>query len=149
MPPPAIAKLERDRPIAVLLHDVLPYLGDDDANTLLEALTDWLPLGSVLSLTHTTADFAREALMEDLVGLYADVGISFRPRTAAQVRTLLAAWTILDGGELVTTAEWHSPSTYARLDQSHAYAAIATPPPPGTAPVPAPARMTCASEVAS
>ncbi|MCY0932108.1 SAM-dependent methyltransferase [Streptomyces sp. H27-H1] len=124
---PAVARLDHGRPIGVLLHDVLPWLGDEDARSVLAELRDWLPPGSALSLTHATADFAREIQMTTLTDIYAHAGIVFRPRTAEQIHTLLGRWALPEGERLVSTAEWRSPSTYERLDHSHAYATIALP----------------------
>ncbi|MGC4998523.1 SAM-dependent methyltransferase [Streptomyces sp. DT195] len=122
---PVIARLDREQPIAVLLHNVLPYLGDDDARTVLETMRKWLPAGSVLSLTHATVDFDPTTLRQ-LLQVYAAATITYRPRTAEQIQSLLDGWTLLGDG-LVTTAEWRSPSTYPRLDHSHAHSAVAVP----------------------
>ncbi|MFI5986975.1 SAM-dependent methyltransferase [Streptomyces sp. NPDC051555] len=124
---PAVARLDHGRPIGVLLHDVLPWLSDQASSTALAALRDWLPAGSVLSLTHATGDCAHKRQMAELVDIYERAGIAFRPRTADQIHTLLNRWALPGGAQLVTTAEWRSPSTYERLDASHAYAAIALP----------------------
>ncbi|MET7296968.1 SAM-dependent methyltransferase [Streptomyces griseoloalbus] len=73
-----VARLDRGRPIGVLLHDVLPWIGDEAAHTAADALRVWLPPGSVLSVTHASTDTAPEA-MAALVGLHARAGIDFRP----------------------------------------------------------------------
>ncbi|WP_093802109.1 SAM-dependent methyltransferase [Streptomyces sp. Wb2n-11] len=129
-----IERLDRGRPIGVLLHDVLPWIGADTARTVLTALHDWLPPGSVLSLTHATGDFARQGQLVRLSGVYEKAGIAFRPRTSEGIKSLLGSWTLLDGCGLVTTATWRLPSTttvrppgpHTLFDHSHAYAALAT-----------------------
>ncbi|MEU3046785.1 SAM-dependent methyltransferase [Streptomyces sp. NPDC006984] len=111
----------------VLLHDVLPWIGDETARTALTALRSWLPPGSVLSLTHTTTDFAPEE-MAALTHLYEKVGIGFRPRSGQQIRDLLRAWAPVEAGAVVTTAAWRRPtSLHPRFDRSHAYAILASP----------------------
>ncbi|MFG3403836.1 SAM-dependent methyltransferase [Streptomyces sp. NPDC048142] len=122
-----VARLDRGRPIGVLLHAVLPWLGDEPAHTVLAALKSWLPSGSVLSVTHATTDTAPEA-MAALADLYEGVGIGFRPRSGQQVRDLLASWAPLEAGGPVTTASWRRPThLHSRFDPSHAYAIIASP----------------------
>ncbi|MFF6829178.1 SAM-dependent methyltransferase [Streptomyces longwoodensis] len=81
-----IQQFDHDRPIGVLLHDVVPWLDDDTARTVLAALRALLPAGSVLSLTHATGDFTPAGQMVRLTEVCQDAG----------------------------------------LDQSHAYAALAT-----------------------
>ncbi|MGW4548545.1 SAM-dependent methyltransferase [Streptomyces violaceorubidus] len=122
-----IARLDRDRPVGVLLHDVLPWIGDEMVPTVLAALRSWLPAGSVLSVTHATTDMAPEA-MTALSLLYEGAGIVFRPRSERQIRDLLTAWAPLETGELRTTAAWRHPThVHSRFDHSHAYAIIASP----------------------
>lgn len=122
-----IVQLDRGRPIGVLLHDVLPWIGDATAPTVLAALRSWLPAGSVLSVTHTTTDMASEATTA-LTRLYEGAGISFRPRAGQQIRDLLSSWVPLETGELSTTASWRRPThLHPRFDHSHAYAILASP----------------------
>ncbi|MEU2226806.1 SAM-dependent methyltransferase [Streptomyces sp. NPDC018347] len=121
---PEIATLDRRRPVGVLLHDVLPWMADHHARALLAGLREWLPPGSAVSVTHATDDLAPHATAE-LIDVYAEAGIAFRPRSIDHLESLLRPWPLLDGHGPVTTAEWRSPSTYARLDNSHAYAVVA------------------------
>jgi hypothetical protein len=122
-----IARLDRGRPIGVLLHDVLPWISDETAHTALLALRSWLPAGSVLSLTHATTDMAPEA-MAALTRLYEGAGIGFWPRSGEQIRDLLRSWTPLEADGPVTTASWRHPTPlHSRFDHSHAYAILASP----------------------
>ncbi|WP_433855237.1 SAM-dependent methyltransferase [Streptomyces kronopolitis] len=122
-----IARIDRGRPIGVLLHDVLPWLGDDTAHTVLAVLRSWLPAGSVLSVTHATTDMAPEA-MAALTRLYEAAGIGFLPRSGPQIRDLLRSWTPLAAGGPVATASWRrSTPLHPRFDHSHAYAILASP----------------------
>jgi hypothetical protein len=121
-----IARLDRGRPIGVLLHDVLPWLGDETALTVLAELRAWLPAGSVLSVTHATTDTASEA-MSSLTHLYAREGVGFRPRSEQQIRVLLGSWTPLEADGPVTTASWRHPAGLRPpWDPSHAYAFLAS-----------------------
>ncbi|MEE1930676.1 SAM-dependent methyltransferase [Streptomyces sp. TRM 70351] len=129
-----IRRLDHDRPIAVLLHDVPPWLDDDTARTTLQALHARLPPGSVLSLTHATGDFAADTQMQHLAELYREAGIPFWPRNRTTLAMLLGPWTLPGDRGLVTTAAWRPPgvafsqplSVHTWLDHSHAYAALAT-----------------------
>ncbi|MEU8779071.1 SAM-dependent methyltransferase [Streptomyces sp. NPDC048606] len=88
---PVIAGLDHDRPIAVLLHELLPWIGDEPAARLLAGLREWLPEGSMLSVIHTAAD-SHPAAMSGLVDLYHQAGILYRPRTMAELRALVPGW---------------------------------------------------------
>ncbi|WP_411076258.1 Scr1 family TA system antitoxin-like transcriptional regulator [Streptomyces sp. cmx-4-7] len=125
-----------DRPIGVLLHDVLPWLDDDEATLALRHLHDLLPAGSAVSLTHATGDHDAET-MTALVSEYAESGFDYRPRSLGQIRELLSPWDLLDPG-LQPTAQWredqppHIPphlrtTLHLPPDASHAYAAVTVP----------------------
>ncbi|MFF0551008.1 SAM-dependent methyltransferase [Streptomyces sp. NPDC004311] len=90
---PAIARLDRRRPMAVLLHEVLPWIDDDKARTLLDTLRSWVPNGSVLSVVHAAADSHPEST-PDLVALYHEAGILYQPRTLEQLLALTADWDV-------------------------------------------------------
>ncbi|GLV88663.1 hypothetical protein Slala04_01170 [Streptomyces lavendulae subsp. lavendulae] len=90
---PAIARLDRGKPMAVLLHEVLPWIDDDKARHLLDTLRSWLPDGSVLSVVHAAADSHPEST-PDLVALYHEAGILYRPRTLEQLLALTADWDV-------------------------------------------------------
>ncbi|WP_030390305.1 SAM-dependent methyltransferase [Streptomyces sp. NRRL S-241] len=122
-----IAQLDRGRPVGVLLHDVLPWVGVQAVHTALAALRSWLPAGSVLSITHATTDMAPKA-MGALTRLYEEAGIGFWPRSGQQIRDLLSSWAPLETGEFVTTASWgRRTALHPRFDHSHAYAILASP----------------------
>ncbi|RKT02912.1 anti-sigma regulatory factor (Ser/Thr protein kinase) [Streptomyces sp. 3211.6] len=92
---PAIARLDRGKPMAVLLHEVLPWIDDDKARHLLDTLRSWLPDDSVLSVVHSAADSHPEST-PDLVALYQEAGILYRPRTLEQLLALTLGW-VVDG----------------------------------------------------
>ncbi|MEV7157076.1 SAM-dependent methyltransferase [Streptomyces misionensis] len=120
-----IQQLDHGRAIGVLLHDVLPWLDDSAARVVLTTLSDWLPSGSVVSLTHTHIAWnsRSEGQIIRLIDVYERAGIPFYPRTKQQIRALLDSWTLLD--DLVPTAEWRCSSPYPLRDHySHAYATL-------------------------
>ncbi|MDX3694812.1 SAM-dependent methyltransferase [Streptomyces europaeiscabiei] len=123
---PDLKLLDRDQPVAVLAHDLLPWLNTNAAAQATAALYDWLPAGSALSITHSTLDLAPDA-MRVLCAGYADAGIAYQPRSLAQIQALLAPWAPLSR-EIVPTGQWpadnvrHTPSR----ERSNAYAAIVT-----------------------
>ncbi|MEU3963201.1 SAM-dependent methyltransferase [Streptomyces buecherae] len=92
-----VRALDRAQPIAVILHDVLPWVGDEVASAAMAALRAWLPAGSALSLTHAAADFAPE-VMAEVVAVYATASITYRPRTVEEVGTLPGSWSLLSPG---------------------------------------------------
>lgn len=109
--PSVTSKLDLDRPVAVLAHDLLPWMGDHDAVDLLNDLRRLLPPGSALSLTHTGTDIHPGAGNEDsipaLTAIYAEAGIGFHPRSSGHLRALLNRWSVQDPG-VVRTELWGS-----------------------------------------
>ncbi|WP_370672074.1 SAM-dependent methyltransferase [Streptomyces sp. BpilaLS-43] len=120
---PEIAGLDRSRRIAVLIHDLLPWMTDAQAHRVMAALREWLPPGSAISLTHATTEWAPSA-MQELVDHYAEDGILYRPRSLDEITALLSPWDLLSPG-IVPTGQWRGPGTQgeAHWEHSHAYAA--------------------------
>ncbi|WP_435598414.1 Scr1 family TA system antitoxin-like transcriptional regulator [Streptomyces anulatus] len=131
-----IELLDLDRPVGVLLHDVLPWLTGDEAALTLRSLHELLPLGSAVSITHATGDDDPTA-MSTLAGAYAEKGLDYRPRSRAAIEELLSPWELLPPG-LQPTARWredepphvpkHLRTTWnLPADASHAYVAVTAP----------------------
>ncbi|MEU7316506.1 SAM-dependent methyltransferase [Streptomyces sp. NPDC007083] len=144
------AALDRTRPVAVLLHDVLPWCGDDTAvHAAMATLRAWMPPGSTLSITHLT-DHWHRATMPDAVAAYASHGLHVRPRCQEEIAELFADFD-QQGLGLTATGCWHSSSRHTRHVQhrldvhSAAFAGIAVKPSPGRNP---PARSGPASRPA-
>lgn len=121
--------LTRDRPVAVLLHDVLPWIRDDDhVQDAVAYLRDWLPPGSALSITHATADFS-PTWVERLQHVYDGAGIPFWPRDRQAFSALFGDWEDLYGGRVrvVPTARHQSAHQFSALPDyvSAAYAGAA------------------------
>lgn len=135
--PSVASKLNLERPVAVLAHDLLPWMGDHDAVDILNDLSRLLPPGSALSLTHTASDLppGPESEGRDSIrmmsALYAEAGIAFHPRSAGHLRALLNGWSVQEPG-VVRTELWGSgygPFAQRPLagpaDFTGAYAAVA------------------------
>ncbi|WP_186343761.1 SAM-dependent methyltransferase [Streptomyces sp. CFMR 7] len=135
--PTVASKLDLERPVAVLAHDLLPWMDDHDAVDLLNDLSRLLPPGSALSLTHTASDLPPGPGSEErdsirmMSALYAEVGIAFHPRSAGHLRALLNRWSVQEPG-VVRTELWGSgygPFAQRPLagpaDFTGAYAAVA------------------------
>ncbi|MEW2434312.1 SAM-dependent methyltransferase [Streptomyces caniferus] len=126
---PEALKLDRDQPMAFLLHDVLTWITDDgEAHQLLADIRMLAPAGSAISITHATADM-RPDEAQAVVALYAEHGLAFRPRSYAEIHALLDPWP-LEGPGLLPTGRWHADPLHAELPdaQSGAYAAVSLPP---------------------
>ncbi|MFI7356238.1 SAM-dependent methyltransferase [Streptomyces avidinii] len=120
---PAIARLDRARTIAVLLHEVLPWISDGEAQHLLETLRNWLPAGSVLSVVHAAADSHPESTSA-LAGLYRKAGILYRPRSLKQLLALVHSWDVdTPGITAVPLGGLHAVGGRAPLYGSYAFVA--------------------------
>ncbi|MGW0603989.1 SAM-dependent methyltransferase [Streptomyces sp. NPDC002640] len=79
------------RPVAVLLHDVLPWLSDEEATRLVGELRRRLPSGSVISVTHLLAAPPPYATTP-LARSYREVGMRLRPRGLAVISSWSGTW---------------------------------------------------------
>jgi hypothetical protein len=102
---PALAKtLDLDRPLALLLIAILHFFPDEDEPAdVLRRLTDRLPSGSHLVLSHLTGDFDPVATGGG-VAVYRKSGIPMQVRSRAEVEALVPeGWDLLEPGvELVS-----------------------------------------------
>lgn len=106
--------LDWSRPIGVLLHDVLPWIGSDETVAeALDVLRALLPSGSALSLTHAT-DLG-ENRMSRFTATFHAAGISFKPRDAAAIQALFGDWPLEPPG-LVPPHRWRTTHPHAELD---------------------------------
>lgn len=119
-------QVDLEQPTAVIAHDVLPWSADDDAVlAAMAVLRERLPAGSVLSITHASGRWHPRS-MPKAVDVYARHGITFRPRTRAEIAALFGSWAHLGPG-LTATARWHADHPWSALHPrlSAAYAGIA------------------------
>ncbi|WP_405496351.1 SAM-dependent methyltransferase [Streptomyces sp. NBC_00096] len=124
--------LTRDRPVAVLLHDVLPWVPDDGrVHDAVAYLRSWLPPGSALSITHATADLST-TWVERVQAVYGEEGIAFRPRDRQSITSLFGDWGDLYGGPVrtVPTARHQTRHQFATVPDyvSAGYAGVAIKP---------------------
>ncbi|MGW0670729.1 SAM-dependent methyltransferase [Streptomyces sp. NPDC002746] len=132
--PQVTERLDLAQPVAVLAHDLLPWIDDDAAFDLSCGLHRRLPPGSALSVTHAGTGTSRNEAVLALREAYGSAGIAFRPRSRGHIRALLGQWH-LEAPGVVPTELWGV--GYGRYAQtipsgpdtfSGAYAAIATNP---------------------
>ncbi|MGC4950930.1 SAM-dependent methyltransferase [Streptomyces sp. DT224] len=125
--------LDLDRPVAILAHDVLPWLSDADAMRSMRILREWAPPGSALSITHAcdlgpTRPSKLTALVRDKATL------TYLPRDKEVIREYAGGWPLLEPG-LMPTARWRadSPLPEEMWHASGAYAGVAIKPAASTA----------------
>ncbi|MEU4077594.1 SAM-dependent methyltransferase [Streptomyces venezuelae] len=88
---PAVQQLDLQRPIVVLLHDVLHWMPDETAAHLVADLRRRLPRGSLISFTHLLPSPPPYATTP-LVGAYREAGIGLRPRDLAALTAWNGTW---------------------------------------------------------
>ncbi|MFE2728185.1 SAM-dependent methyltransferase [Kitasatospora sp. NPDC059327] len=84
--------LDWRRPVTVILGDVLHELTDPQTRLLLGSLSRVLPIGSVLVLSHRTADGTDPRLTARVAAHYARSGLPWYPRGRQTVNSLLDGW---------------------------------------------------------
>ncbi|MFF7244426.1 SAM-dependent methyltransferase [Embleya sp. NPDC008237] len=91
--------LDLERPLALLLIAILHFLPDEDKPTdILRRLTDRLPSGSYLVISHLTGDFDPVSTTGG-VAAYRNAGIPMQVRSRAEVAALVPdGWELLDPG---------------------------------------------------
>ncbi|NUU21295.1 MAG: SAM-dependent methyltransferase [Streptomycetaceae bacterium] len=97
--PTLAATLDMDRPLAVLLIAVLHFVPDEDKPLdILARLTDRLPSGSYLGLSHVTADFDPVG-WHGMIDTYRKSGIPAQTRSRAELGGLVPeGWETVDPG---------------------------------------------------
>ncbi|MGW3930870.1 SAM-dependent methyltransferase [Streptomyces microflavus] len=88
---PAVRELDFQRPVAVLLHDVLPWLPDEAAAHLVTELRRRLPPSSVISFTHLLTAPPPYATTP-LVRCYREAGLGLWPRNLAEITAWSGTW---------------------------------------------------------
>ncbi|MFB7919495.1 SAM-dependent methyltransferase [Streptomyces sp. NPDC056061] len=92
-------------PVAVSLHALLEYVTDDhEPHRIVRQLMREMPSGSYLSLSHTTRDFAPDA-MKAVVDAYAQAGTTAQVRTRAEVLRFFHGLDLIDPG-LAVAHRW-------------------------------------------
>lgn len=97
--------LDLEQPVALTLIAILMLLGEaDDPAGLVRALTDALPSGSYLAITHPTPDFNPEAVAAAVAAATGN-GMTLVPRTRAEVERFFDGWELVEPG-LVPVPAW-------------------------------------------
>lgn len=98
--------LDFSRPIAVLLHSLLHFIGpEEDAPGIVARFRERMAPGSYLSVSIGTSDGADPEMLAEATGTYADARMPFTLRSRAEIMDLLAGFDLVDPG-LVSLAEW-------------------------------------------
>jgi SAM-dependent methyltransferase len=101
--------LDLTRPVMLLLVAVLHYIPDNDRpHDLVHTLTDALPPGSALVLSHVTDDYAPNT-MRRTETLLAGQTVHAQARPRARIKEFFGGLTMLDPG-LVSVHQWHQPA---------------------------------------
>lgn len=139
---PMKAAFDLDKPVAVLVHDVLPWCTDDTAvHRAMGVLRKWMPAGSTLSITHLT-DHWHPSTMPAVRAALAAHDLDVRPRSRDEIAALFGDFVQLGGG-LAATGRWHMQGGYVNHPREHsaAFAGIAV-----KQPLPQPATTFAQSE---
>ncbi|MFB7918582.1 SAM-dependent methyltransferase [Streptomyces sp. NPDC056061] len=128
--------LDPDRPAAFLLHNSLPWIThDQDARDVVGAILGWAPPGSVLSLTHLTADLCHDRSANAAARCFEKAGLPVRLQTAREIADLIEEqplpWPVVAPG-IAPVGLYYPTRSRAPVParDSGAYAAIAIHPEP-------------------
>jgi hypothetical protein len=107
------------RSVAVHLQDVLSWITDGAAlQQAMSVLRDWMPPGSLLSISHFTGHWHPPHALDPLIGIYQRHGLPVRPRTEKEVASLFGDFVQLGPG-LTAPHLWHSASQYRTHPPEH------------------------------
>jgi hypothetical protein len=94
-----------DRPVAVLLTNVLECLDHNEAHTMIEHLRELLPVGSYLAITHL-AKSPYGSFVQSMVNRARDAGmLQLRPRSVQHIGAFFDGWELLEPG-IVQCPRW-------------------------------------------
>ena len=95
----ASAVLDYSRPVAVLLLAVLHFLADtDDPASVIKQIAAALAPGSLIAISHLTADYAPQAIADSAAAYNARVPVQVHPRTRDQLTAICGALPIQHPG---------------------------------------------------
>jgi predicted O-methyltransferase YrrM len=117
--------LDFDRPVALMLVAVMHFIDEDqDPYGIVGTLLDALAPGSVLIMTHGTADFEAPATVAAGRAVYEKAAARATPRTREQIERFLDGLEPLEPG-LVVVPQWRPESPEAAEVWAPAYAVVA------------------------
>ncbi|MEV6601415.1 SAM-dependent methyltransferase [Actinoplanes sp. NPDC051346] len=119
--------LDLTRPVGLTLIAILMLLADeDDPWDLVAQLRDAMPSGSVLAITHPTADF-NPAEVDQAVAAATGAGMTLVARTKDQVARFFGDWELLEPG-LVPVSAWRPDAPVDNPEAAYYWAGVARKP---------------------
>jgi hypothetical protein len=119
--------LDLAQPVGLTLIAILMLLGDaDDPWGKVAELSDAMPSGSCLAITHPTGDFA-PAEVEQAVAAATAAGVTLVARTEQAVRRFFGDWELLDPG-LVPVSAWRPDALVEDPKAAYYWAGVARKP---------------------
>ncbi|MBD0293562.1 MAG: SAM-dependent methyltransferase [Jiangellaceae bacterium] len=125
--PVFLQSLDLTRPVGLTLIGILMLLADDDdpwGNVA--ALREAMPSGSVLGITHPTADFAPDQVAE-AVAAATGAGMTLVARTKDEVERFFGDWEMLEPG-LVPVSAWRPDEPVTDPQAAYYWAGVARKP---------------------
>jgi hypothetical protein len=125
--PVVLDTLDLTQPVGLTLIAVLMLLADDDDPwATVAALRDAMPSGSVLAITHPTADFAPGQVAE-AVAAATGAGMTLVARTKDEVQRFFGDWELLEPG-LVPVSAWRPDEPVENPEAAYYWAGVARKP---------------------
>ncbi len=119
--------LDLTRPVGLTLIAILMLMADeDDPWAKVAALRDALPSGSVLGITHPTADFAPDQVGQ-AVAAATGAGMTLVARTKEDVERFFGDWELLEPG-LVPVSAWRPDEPVENPEAAYYWAGVARKP---------------------
>ncbi len=125
--PVLLETLDLSRPVGLTLIAILMLLADEeDPWDKVAALRDAMPSGSVVCITHPTADFAPDQVAH-AVAVATGAGMTLVARTRAEVERFFGDWEMLEPG-LVPVSAWRPDEPVENPDAAYYWAGVARKP---------------------
>jgi len=119
--------LDLTKPVGLTLIAILMLLSDeDDPWSLVDQLRDAMPSGSVLAITHPTADFNPDEVGQ-AVAAATGAGMTLVARTREQVQRFFGDWEMLEPG-LVPVSGWRPDEPVDNPEAAYYWAGVARKP---------------------
>ena len=119
--------LDQTQPIGLTLIAILMLLSDaEDPWGLVAELRDAMPSGSVLAITHPTADF-NPAEVNEAVAAATSAGMTLVARSRDEVQRFFGDWEMLEPG-LVPVSAWHPDEPVDDPEAAYYWAGVARKP---------------------
>jgi S-adenosyl methyltransferase len=112
------------KPVGLLLTAVLHHIRDDERPyDLVRTLTDALPAGSCVVISHITADEVPDHVAAEARDLYASASAPAHPRTRTEITRFFDGMELIDPG-IVPTRDWRPPVRGDKLSRALAYGGV-------------------------